>query len=197
METEFEDCETHYAYSCIHEFFAAFHVSHAIAFIHSIIYSACSKKVWNREIPANLLCFMDNLRPLCKAMYVVNNTATRRNAAIIAPPGNGPPDLNITDNFQDNYFRSCPWNNLPRSLTEKQYHNPYKAINKFCRHKTEKEWNQFFKHLEAYSLSHDELDEEYRAHEILKSRKRLLQVIEACHLIEVRTNKRKKEDTKE
>jgi len=102
-------------------------------------------------------------------------------------PKNAQPDMAITQNYVGRQIQQTSWNYFPRSLTATQYHNPYKAIKKFCLYKTQQEWSQVLKELTEYALGNDTINDNYPPYNILTIRLRLLQLIEACHLLEVRT----------
>ncbi|MEI9954904.1 MAG: hypothetical protein WDM90_00990 [Ferruginibacter sp.] len=76
---------------------------------------------------------------------------------------------------------------FPRSLTIKQYFDPYKAIKKFVSYLTETEWKKALKLLIEYALTRDTISDEYQSHQLIIIRLRMLQLIEAYHLIYTRT----------
>jgi len=187
----FEDAATHYAYSGIHNFFDVFGLEPALEYTDSLLQAATSPKVWKKEAPSNLLFYTEKLKGLCMAVFTINDSYAERKEAILADPENDVPDIFVTENFIDTYYFSTAWNNFPRHLTARQYHNPYRAIKKFCIHMAEPQWNKFLKEITEYALSKNRVAEVYPFSNILTTRLRLVQLIEACHLLDVRTNKRK------
>ncbi|MEO6289840.1 MAG: hypothetical protein ABIO76_07970, partial [Ginsengibacter sp.] len=79
----------------------------------------------------------------------------------------------------------------PRSLTAAQYHNPYKAIAKFCNYMPHRQWKMLIKEMLAYALNNETIYEGNPGYDILKVRKRMLQMVEAARLIDVRMCKEK------
>ena len=56
------------------------------------------------------------------------------------------------------------------------------------------EWKKFFKELTDNALTKQPDEEIFFSFDLLTLRPRLLQLIEACHLIDVRTNKKRQGD---
>jgi len=168
-EVLFEDSATHYAYNGIHNFFDAFGLEFALKYADSILQAATRPKVWEKEVPANLLFYIKKLEALIKEVFTIHYSYGRRKEAIIAEPENGMPDISVTKNFMDTYYFSSAWNNFPRNLTARQYHNPYRAIKKFYTYMAEQEWNKFLKEIAEYALSKDKIDETYPCYNILNN----------------------------
>jgi len=189
-EKPFEDSATHYAYNGIHNFFDAFGLELALKNADSILQAATGPKVWEKVVPANLLFYEEKFKALCAAVFTIHYSYARRREAIIAEPENKVPDISVTKNFMDTWYFSSEWNNFPRHLTGRQYHNPYRAIKKFCSYMAQQEWYKFLKEITAFALSKDQVDETKPFYNILKIRLCMLQLIEACHLLDVRSNRR-------
>ena len=135
---------------------------------------------------------MENFRSLCTAVFSIHYNYSKREEAVIIPPKDNVPDISNTQNFMDDrFYKSSVWSKFPRHLTAAQYHDPYRAIKKFCTYMTEPEWNNYLKDVTEFALSKDTLDETYHPYNILTVRLRMMQLIEACHLIEIRSNRKK------
>lgn len=184
----FEDKEIHYAYTCMHNFFDHFDLSGALYNIDSILKSAGCNKIWERDTPCILLHYMQKLQQLCTAAFVIHYNSSIRPQAIVDEPENGQPDMSVKQHFIGRHIYHTVWNYFPRNLTAAQYHNPYKAIKKFCNYKAEQEWKKALTELTEYALSNSSINEVYPPYNILPLRQRLLQLIEACHLLKVRTS---------
>ena len=192
-----EDNDIHYAYSRIHYFFDVFGMSHALQYTESTLKAATTNKIWNDEDPSGLLFFMEKLDILCSATFAIYYSNAERKEAVLDEPEDGQPNLLIAENFCDTYYKSSVWNNFPRNLTARQYHNPYKAIKRFCNCMSALEWKHFFKELTDNALTKHPDEEIFFSFNLLTIRLRLLQLIEACHLIDVRTNKKRQGSTGE
>jgi hypothetical protein len=94
----------------------------------------------------------------------------------------------LQEHFVSNNSQCNAWNCFPRSLTIQQYYNPYKAIKKFANYMAVQEWKIFIKDCTEYALLKGTIADVQPAYDILLIRLRLLQLIEACHLLNIRTN---------
>jgi hypothetical protein len=191
METEFmEDKAVQYAYIGIHNFFGNLSYRNMQHTIDSVLIAASSGKIWKKRSPSDLLFFMENLDLLFEAAFIIYYDRSEREGVILDLPEDGVPDLSANAQFSDSKFFSNEWNNFPRNLTSNQYHNPYKGIKKFCKYMAEPEWKKALKNCTEYALGPDSILETFPSYNLLVLRRRLLQLIEACHLIEIRINKK-------
>jgi len=182
----FEDKDTQYAYECIRSFFDHFVIEDAVSLLESIIKAAASKKIWKKEAPAQLLLYMQLLEELITAAFeITGSCAIRKNAIIANDSGEAAP---APKDYVSRYRGCNPWNSFPRSLILKQYRNPYKAIKKFTRYASLLQWKTYIKDSTEYALLDANIDAAMQSSDVLAIRLRLLQLIEACHLLDVRTN---------
>lgn len=194
FQPQYEDKDTAYAYRVIHDFFDAFGFTTAIAFLERILQTASAGYSWKKGDPYDVVYFMQKLSQLAEVAYVIHTPYAIRKDAVISPSEkNTPPDLSITENYFTGHIHGDAWSSLPRNLTAKQYHDPYKAIHKFCKYTTSDEWDRIFSELAEYALSRYTPEEMLYPYNLLTVRKRLLQLIEACHLVRVRTHPRLQE----
>jgi hypothetical protein len=94
----------------------------------------------------------------------------------------------LQQHFVSNDSDCNTWNCFPRSLTLQQYYNPYKAIKKLAKYMSVQQWKKFIKDCTEYALLKATIADVRPAYDILLICLRLLQLIEACHLLDVRTN---------
>jgi hypothetical protein len=182
----FEDKDTQYAYECIRSFFDHFVIDDAVSWLESIIKAATRKKIWKKEVPAQMLLYMRLLEELITAAFEITESCTIGENAIIA---NDSEEASPAHVDYVSHYRGCnSWSCFPRSLTLKQYCNPYKAIKKFTRYATLPQWKTYIKDCTEYALLDANIDDVLLSYDILAIRLRLLQLIEACHLLDVRTN---------
>jgi hypothetical protein len=92
----------------------------------------------------------------------------------------------LQEHFASNNRQCNAWNCFPRSLTIQQYYNPYKAIKKLAKYMAVQEWKIFIKDCTEYALLKGTIADVQPAYDILLIRLRLLQLIEACHLLYIR-----------
>ncbi len=185
----FQDKELQYAYHSIHDFFDFFDLSNALLNTEMMLKAAISENVWKKSSPARLLILNEKLDELCAAAFIIQTSYETREEAILKESTE--PDVNTQQNYVGRFTSCTPWNSFPRSLTAKQYNNPYRAIKKFTAYMPEKEWNKTLKDLTEYALGNNSINELYMPYSLLTLRLRLLQLIEACHLINVRTSSKK------
>jgi len=188
-----EEKEITYAFNVINDFFDHTGLYHAIKDTEHLIRSAANSKVYKKRIPGDLLCFKESFEELAAAAFAISSMHSERDQAIIEiEEWNQSPDISILEDFVLGAPSTDAFEDFPRSLTCMQYFNPYKAIKKFVSHMTELEWKKALKVLVEYALTNDPVDAEYPSYELMVIRLRMLQLIEACHLLHVRTNLNKK-----
>lgn len=195
MSKFLEDSAIQIAYNNIHNFFDVCGLEHAISYTDSILKAATNNKVWNKEVPSSLLFYIENFKSLCAAVFSIHYSYGKRKEAVLVEPEDGVPDISLTQNFINDSYKTNIWWEFPRHLTPGQYHDPYKGLKKFCTYMAEPEWNNYLKDVTEYALNKDTLDDLFHPYNILTVRLRMIQLIEACHLIDIRTN-RKKEKAK-
>jgi hypothetical protein len=195
MTTEpFEDKDVRYAYGSIHEFFDNYSLKEALKETEGIIKAATSDKAWKKDYPYHLIYFMEKLEELSRAALTIHYNYSSRDECIIkATSESGQPDLSKQQQFVIRNRFSNVWNSIPRHLSAAQYYNPYKAIKKFATCMAEHEWKKTFREFTEYALSNSAIDDAYPPYNILNILKHMLQLIEACHLLEVRSNIKKAE----
>lgn len=183
------DKDLQYACHSIHDFFDCFDFPSSIKYTERIIMAASLHKFWFSGYPYRFIFFMEKLQELVEAAFVLKNHYSCREACLLKTKNNMP-GLVSTKDYTDGYSNSNPWNNMPRHLTAVQYTDPFIAIEKFTSHKTEPEWKQVCKELAEFTLCNESIEEQYSFHELLLIRRHMLRLIEACHLIEVRSGKK-------
>lgn len=183
----FEDKDVLYAYRSIHDFFDNYHFSAAVKETNRIIKAAASEKAWLTRRPYRPVYFMEIMQPLLVAAFMLEKNFSRR-ACCILVSDDGTPNLAQAQHFVGRHRYSNAWNCMPRHLNAAQYHDPYLAIRKFTAYETEAAWKQACKDLAEYALSNSSIADEYPLSEMLAIRLHLLRLLEACHLLQVRSN---------
>lgn len=185
----FEETNIHSAYNALHRFFEVYGISDAVQYIESGLLAATTHKVWKRKAPGELLFFTENLEALCQVVFTINSGYAEPLEEKTDVLEDSIPDISATNHLLDSQYHSNAWNNFPRSLTAAQYHDPCKAIAKFCNYMPAGEWEKFIREMLEYALSNESIYEGSAGYDILKIRLRLLQMVEAAHLIDVRVLK--------
>ncbi len=176
-----------HANNCMQDFFKQYGLYDSLRTLDSLIKAATINTTWKKDIPYVLLYFVENLALLCSAAFVTRYGGAVFDEAILeAPDDSGDPDMVMAEHFMPSHGFGSAWECFPRHLNARQYHNPYKAIKKFCRYMAEPEWKQCLKLLCEYALSNDSINLHVPAYDILTVRLRLMQLIEGCYLVVVR-----------
>ncbi|GAB2831018.1 hypothetical protein [Ferruginibacter profundus] len=182
-----EDKAIQFACSTIHDFFDCYVLEDATWYWETIIKAAASTKPWKKEAPYHLLLFMEKLQELCTAAIAISKEYTIQEAAIIMQAEKEYiPGIGRYNDFVNSGQGNNSWNCFPRNLTAKQYKDPCKVIEKFAARMPAARCTKIINDIQAYALSRNAIDGEYTSGQLLTIRLRLLQLIEACHLIEVR-----------
>lgn len=179
-----QDKDLQYAYQSLHDFFDCFGVAKAVVLTEQLLQAAAGLKPWRKGEAASLLTLKDKLKELVSAVFVIINCDDRNDKAILAHPAG--PDLTQAQQYISKLNSCTVWQSFPRSLTVKQYNNPHKALKKFTVFMPEKDWLEILQLLTEYALSNVSFNEYGLPHNLLTLRRRLLQLIEASHLIVAR-----------
>jgi hypothetical protein len=182
----FEESNIQDAYGSIHTFFNHYIVRDAVYWLESILRAATTPAIWKKEDPAQLLLYMELLQELIAAALEIYYSYSMRDDAILASDDRT--GTLLQQHFVSNNSQCNAWNCFPRSLSKQQYYNPYKAIKKFATCLAAHEWKMFIKDCTEYALLNGTIADVRPAYDILLIRLRLLQLIEACHLLHIRTN---------
>ncbi|MGG9964322.1 hypothetical protein [Ferruginibacter sp. SUN106] len=189
-----EDKAIQFACSTIHDFFDCYGLPDATWYWETIIKAAGNKKPWDKEAPYHLLLFMEKLQELCTAAVTISKDYTIHAAVVVKQPEKQPaPGILRQSDFVNSLQHGNGWSCFPRSLTIKQYQDPCKVIEKFAARMPVALCTKIIGDIQAYALSRNAIDGEYTSGQLLKIRLCLLQLIEACHLIEVRIQVLKKQ----
>ncbi|MDE3211686.1 MAG: hypothetical protein KGM98_00520 [Bacteroidota bacterium] len=175
------------AYHQIHSFFDAFTLRVSLAYTESILQSAVRTEFWNYRAPANLLHFRRELGKLIGAGFFLQDVLEDEEATRDIPE-NGLPDLSKSEDFIRPSPGASIWYSIPRNLSVSAYHNPFKAIRRFCQLRSEPEWMFTLDNLTEYALANTSYTEAFPEEDLFLIRKELCCLIEASHLIEVRKN---------
>ncbi len=192
-----EDKETIFAYHTIHDFFDSYTLPEALEYLQSALKSATGKKIWKTSCPHCLVNYTRQLNLLSAASSTIQTRFAQRPAAVIQDTGTGSKVfINNLGTSVGNKAGDDIWSCFPRSLTLTQFLNPYKAIKKFNDYMTQQEWEKAFEEIQQCALSKTTIVNNFPPYNIIMLQVRISQLIEACHLIEVRAGKNTKKTGK-
>lgn len=174
------------SYSVIHDFFESFTLPFARYYLLSAIKAAEDLSIWDKRAPIDLLHFFDMLKSLISAVYSIVNKDNTVKLVILSKPG-GSPDITQYHLYCGPYDQLEAWDFFPRSLSAKEYYDPYKALQKFTKWHSKQEWQMTLRYILSYALGNSSLSELGVNLELVRISELLQKMLEACHLIYVRT----------
>jgi len=143
-------------YKAINEFFESFSLPFARDYLLSALKAAESKRIWNKAAPNDLLYFFESLEALLLAIYSIVKEDNKIKKVIL-PKSPNSSDLTQYHLYCGRYDQLKPWDYFPRSLSAKEYQNPYKALQKFTSGASKKEWKETLHYLLSYALGANNL----------------------------------------
>jgi hypothetical protein len=167
-------------YQVIAEFFSAADLKAHRKIIKDLLFSANSEKVYNKDSPGDLLFHMKLFESLINAAFLINQEKKK-----------SPIEIPNYDLFNPNLFRgwdhdSNDWDFLPRSLSLKEYGDPYVVFKRFFKFMDLKEWKKDLSDILEYALGKDCLSEAGVFIDTLSIYLHMTKLIEAAHLLDVR-----------
>jgi hypothetical protein len=167
-------------YQTIAEFFTAADLVYYRKTIKDALNAACSDKVWNKTSPGDLLWFFERLESVINAAYLINKDKKK-----------SPLSIGKEDVFNPNLYCSwhadqAEWDFFPRSLSLKEYIDPYLAFKKFFNYLTLPEWKDELHDLMEFALGKTSFSEACVDFDTLTIYFHLTKLVEAAHLIDVR-----------
>lgn len=173
-------------YGPIHEFFECFTLPFARHYLMSAIKAAESFQIWSKRAPTDLLHYFEMLEKLALSLYTIVKT-DNKTKKVILPKTNGSPDLTQYHLYCGRYDKLEAWDFFPRCLTAKEYRDPYRVLEKFTQWNSKKEWQKNLRYILSFALGENGFCESSINLELIKTAELLLKMLEACHLIYVRT----------
>ena len=167
-------------YQTIAEFFTAADLAYYRRTIKRAINVASSDKVWNKTSPGDLLWFFERLESAINAAYLINKEKKK-----------SPLSIGKEDVFNPNLYCSwhgdlTEWDFFPRSLSLKEFINPYVAFKKFFKYLPLDEWKDQLRELMEFALGKTSFSEACADFDTLPIYFHLTKLVEAAHLIDVR-----------
>jgi hypothetical protein len=184
-ETTLESLKLQAGYAEISEFFSAYSLAQARKYLQKILKAANANRTSGMN-PSSILYFFEKLEQLYTASMLIHQSGLQRDAAIITAPENEAPDLANYPHYCGWNVPSAAWYFIPRSLSEKEYFNPYKVFKKLDAYASEETWKYIFHELREYTFLKGSFSDAGDSYNILEIYILLNKLLEACHLIEVR-----------
>ncbi len=172
-------------YEIIHNFFDTYTLSTVRGYLLTAIIAAESNQVWQTSAPGDLLFLIERLHALIPAVFGIVPTKCQRHKAMLAP--NQPPSPASYVLYSFDLDDRAAWDNFPRSLSYKEFNNPYRALQKFTNWSTRKEWHQTLSIVLSYALGKASWTDTGLEIQTLQIYELLVKMVEACHLIDLRS----------
>jgi hypothetical protein len=183
--TTLESLKIQAGYAEISDFFSAYSLAQARKYLQKILKASNANRSSGMN-PSAILYFFERLQQLYAASMLIHQSGLQRDAAIITSPDDNAPDLANYPQYCGWNFRRSPWYYTPRSLSEKEYFNPYKVFKKLEAYASEETWKFIFHELRDYTFLKGSFSDAGDNYNILDIYILLNKLLEACHLIEVR-----------
>jgi hypothetical protein len=174
----------------IYDFFTCQSLATGRKQLTKLLQAACGSKLW-KGLPADLLLFTDQLQELA-SMACTMGTWPEEKAAIIQAPDweNKEWPLNELSTYRGSHALSTAWDDFPRQLSKKEFLNPYLAMHRFAKYQNLIDWKASIRQLLDHALSDTAYDEMGHGIPLWELGRHLHKLVEACHLVEVRTSKK-------
>jgi hypothetical protein len=184
-QTTLESLKVQAGYAEISEFFSAYSIAQARKYLQKILKAANANRTSGMN-PSSILYFFERLQQLYTASMLIHQSGLHREAANITAPKSQAPDIANYPQYCGWNVPNAPWYFIPRSLSEKEYFNPYKVFKKLDAYASEGTWKYIFHELREYTFLKGSFSDAGDNYNILEIYILLNKLLEACHLIEVR-----------
>ena len=178
------------AISHIRRFYQTWSFPSAVRHTERLFQKALSGKAWRPANPWDAVQLCHQLKKLSKAAFLISGTVSPAFSEVITVGHTGDaPDVSATQHYQGNLHQSTPFACFPRQLRADEFRFPSRALGRYCRCRSKKQWKRFYRELARCTLSSSSLQEYNNAGRLLRLRLQVFKLLEATHLIYVRMGK--------
>lgn len=176
-----------FSYQSVSSFFAIYGMPQSLILLDKLLHYAVTGETWPGKFPANAVSFADSLSQLANCAFeIVSEPAGCTDASLHIKTAGPLWQLTQYETYCGRHPASTPWHFFPRSLTQKEFCNPCKALRKFTRSFSQENWGYVLKDILLAALSPQRIQDLNDEYNILLIRQHLHKLIEACHLISIR-----------
>lgn len=175
----------HPSYKTITDFYSTWSLPQATLLLSTAIKAAQDEKISNRRSPSALLYFFERLEELLTAAFTLLGQKEKRQEAKL-PKNENHWQLTGYKTYCGWAINNTPWHYLPRHLTQKEFLDPWKALQKIKRWQSLADWQAQLKDILHDALSPATIHDFMNGRQALSSWLLLHKLLEATHLIEVR-----------
>lgn len=174
-------------YKPVHDFFGMFSLQHSLKLLDKMLLASAANTPWSGRFPANAVYFSEKLTSLAAAVFATIRKENIIPAAILE----NRKDVSLWqltryETYCGHHHASTPWHFFPRSLTQKEFCNPYKALRRFTRYHSAESWQGIIKDLLHAALSPHTITDLDDSISLISVRLHLHKLIEAAHLVHIR-----------
>ena len=156
--TRIEDKELPKDYKNIQEFFDSITLPKALEYLTSAIRAAEAMEIWEMSTPNDLLNFFESLDSLLESVYNIVADDNIIEKATLSKKYKSP-DLTNYSLYCANYDQLMSWDYFPRSLSTKEFRDPYKALALFKSIRVKEDWKEILDYIMNGALSKRSLTE--------------------------------------
>jgi hypothetical protein len=169
-------------YQVIAEFFTSATIASYRKTIKGVLIAISKEKFYENESPSDLLYDFKMIESVINAAYIINQEKKKP-----------PIEVSPTDVFNKNLYcgidsKDTEWDYFPRSLSMKEFIDPYLAFKKFFRYQKLGAWKRDMQKILQYAISDVSFFEAGLTFDVLSIYFHLTKLVEAAHLIDVREN---------
>lgn len=165
-------------YRVIPAIFSFAHIEDQRTFIKDILLYSTSSKRYQKEDFGSILLYLEHFSCLLAACFVISKQ--RKGSPI---------EVRTDDMLNSNFYSirettTDIWSEFPRSLTQEEFLNPYKALKQVFKSRNPEVWSSLIKDVTDYACGNYGGDfPEINSFEVYQH---LCKLLEAAHLINVR-----------
>jgi hypothetical protein len=148
--------------------------------IKNVLLAAGSEKVCRKDDPGNLLYELKMLESVINAAYLINKEKK------VSPFTIGEGDVFNKNLFCGRNGRDNEWDYFPRSLSMKEFIDPYLVFKRFFKYKDLDSWKEDLEIILNFALTKGSITGSGEEIDLLPIYIHLTKLVEAAHLIDVR-----------
>lgn len=167
-------------YQVIAEFFSCASISSHRKTIKDVLISISKNSQYSKDSPGDLLFEFKLIESVINSAYLINQTKAE-SPLEISPAGALNKNL-----YCGRHSDISEWEDFPRSLSLKEYINPYLVFRQFFKYRKLKEWKKDMEEILEFALAESSYIEGGLTFDVLSIYVHLTKLIEAAHLIDVR-----------
>jgi hypothetical protein len=169
-------------YQVIAEFYSTDDVASYRKMIKGVLTVCSTKQVYECCDPGVLYSYFKRLKSIIDATHAINDEK-RSNPVNIAPS-----DVFNRNSYCGHLTYVSDWDYFPRTLSMKEYFNPYQAFKRFFKYQSLENWKSILDNVLHYALIRESFFNVGEEINTVALYFQLTKLLEASHLVDVREN---------